>query len=386
MAPRLRDLEHGILHSGADWYCGHPRQAVYGHFDGDEVVVGHNHAPCAYARPADVRHDLHGYHSRAVALLQRSADGGRTWPAADEVVIYDETRTEAEKREFLYPSAPERATYDMLHPEALTYFGRTYLPTTRDRTPVCFALRSPDRGRTWEATPTIVEHPDGPELWVHKDCHPVLPAADGKGLLAGMSLGQDDGGGPALYASDDHGLSWHCRSRLQVASPGRGTYVGLLRLPNGPLQCYFLHIGTGEEVAGPHNAICVAESVDEGCTWSAPRPIVCGDEGSWGGDGGGGKAYRSPWPILLRDGRILVLFARRRPPMGIGAVVSTDGGHTWSDELVIRSDATHRDLGYPVGSQLADGRIFTAYYYNVPSSKPLGGVRYIASSHFRIPD
>lgn len=105
--------------------------------------------------------------------------------------------------------------------------------------------------------------------------------------------------------------------------------------------------------------------------------------------------YRSPWPVLLKDGQILVLFARRRMPTGIGGIVSSDGGKTWSEEFIIRDDgkrwneAKHDegdwgDLGYPVGCQLCDGKIFTAYYFNKDDGHPQGGTRYIAASTFRI--
>ena len=76
-----------------------------------------------------------------------------------------------------------------------------------------------------------------------------------------------------------------------------------------------------------------------------------------------GYYYRSPWPFVLRDGKIVVIFARRLPPFGIGALVSTDFGKTWSDEFVLRRDAGSSDLGYPVVTQLDDGRVFVAYYY-----------------------
>jgi hypothetical protein len=70
--------------------------------------------------------------------------------------------------------------------------------------------------------------------------------------------------------------------------------------------------------------------------------------------------------------------------MGIGGVVSEDAGETWSHEFVVRDDAVTGDLGYPVGCQLEDGRIFTAYYYTLPDGNGFGGTRHIASSTFVI--
>jgi len=384
-APKPREVHHLTLHYDRRTYCGHPRQVVFKYFGGSELVVGHNHAPCAYRVPSDVQHDLGGYHSRAVALLQRSLDAGRTWPAEHDVVIYDETMPSACKRSFLYQVGARREDYDMFSADSLFFFGRTYLPDERGRVPVCFALRSADRGRTWERTPTIVEHPDGPHKAVHKDCHPVVRMPDGRTLLAAMSV--SDPGGPAVYASTDQGLSWQFRARVAVDESGEGrfTYAGLLLLPSGELQCYFLHIAFDDErVAGVRNAICMSVSRDGGWAWSEPQPIVGAPGRCWREPGESGRLYRSPWPVLLRDGRIVVFFARRRLPMGIGAVVSEDGGRSWSEQLVIRDDATCPDLGYPVGGELEDGRLFLAYYYTAPDGNGFGGTRHIAATTLRL--
>ena len=65
-------------------------------------------------------------------------------------------------------------------------------------------------------------------------------------------------------------------------------------------------------------------------------------------------------------------------------VISSDDGRTWSHEFVIRDDAVSDDVGYPVGCQLKDGRIFTAYYYTLPDGNNFGGTRFIAGSRFRL--
>ena len=50
-----------------------------------------------------------------------------------------------------------------------------------------------------------------------------------------------------------------------------------------------------------------------------------------------GVHYRSPWSLRLRDGRIVVLFGRRKAPFGIGLIVSEDDGNSWSAEGIIRA-------------------------------------------------
>ena len=136
------------------------------------------------------------------------------------------------------------------------------------------------------------------------------------------------------------------------------------------------------------DAISVSFSDDEGNSWSDPLPIVGKGRGCWKNPKppgrSGGAAYRSPWPVLLEDGRILVMFARRRMPMGIGGVISSDGGKTWSHEFALRDDGVGGDLGYPVTCQFEDGRVFTAYYYTMPDGNKFDGTRYLAGSFFRI--
>lgn len=396
-APKVDDLRHGIVHYDKGTYCGHPRQVAFGYFGNGEIVVGHNHAPARYEDRDSIKHDLGGYHSRAVQLLQRSLDGGLTWPHGQDVVVYNEAMSEADKKRFLHPSGASRSVYDMFAPDSMFFFARTYLPESRGKSPVCFSLRSSDRGRTWEQVPTIVRHPDGEQGYVQKDgAPPVMRMPDGKTLLALASDRHADNSrrrSTVVYASTDQGVTWNYLSRPAEDISGQGafTYPALLLLPNGELQAYFLHIDNdrgGENARNPvdglKNAICLTRSNDGGKTWGEPASIVGQGTACWKRPGDVGVLYRSPWPMLLQDGRILVAFARRRPPSGIGGVVSSDRGRTWSEEFVIRDDGVGKDLGYPVGAQLEHGRIFLAYYFTMNDGNGQGGTRYVASSSFHL--
>jgi hypothetical protein len=394
-ATRISDVSHIKICYDPKRYCAHPRQGIFKYFGDGEIIVGHKHAPCKYKTRKDVSHATDGYHSRSKLLLQRSLDGGQTWPEDQDVVVYDETISPEAKRAFLYQKNAPREQHDMFRPESVFYFGRTNLPERDKKNAVCFALRSADKGHTWEKVPTIIENPGGAELYVHKDCHPVVRMPDGKTLLAAMSVGLP-GNNPAIYASTDNGLSWSywCDVVKDLSGIGRFTYAGLLLLPGGRLQCYTLHI-TGSDykgdrckVDGLKDAICVCNSTDGGHTWSEPAPIVGKGISCWkqlGERAVGSNIYRSPWPMLLSDGRVLVIFARRRFPYGIGGTISEDGGKTWSEEFVIRAgECSCWDLGYPVACQLEDGRVFSAYYYNTPDGTYRKAVRYIAGTTFRL--
>lgn len=95
---------------------------------------------------------------------------------------------------------------------------------------------------------------------------------------------------------------------------------------------------------------------------------------------------------MPRNGRIIVLFARREYPArggrGILSVVSDDLGETWSEEFVLRGDAYTWDCGYPVMIELEDGRFFAAYYFtskdgDVPVPE-YAVVRHIVGTFFQL--
>lgn len=83
-----------------------------------------------------------------------------------------------------------------------------------------------------------------------------------------------------------------------------------------------------------------------------------------------------PSLVKLRDGRLVVTFGYRAEPFGIRARISGDQGKTWSDDIILRSDATDWDLGYTRSVQRPDGKIVTVYYYNDGTSAE----RYIAGT------
>ena len=387
--PEVRDLEHFVVDYSRDRYAGHPRQGGIFNFGGGEIAVIYNRAPCRYKVRTDVQHDYGGYHSRAQAIIARSFDSGGTWDRSHDVVVYDESRPIEELRAFLAQAGETpkltRETIDLSAQDTAIYFGRTYTGPGDPPGMVCFAVRSADRGKTWESVPTVV-YPPACHGTVHKDGHPLVQMPDGT-QLAAMSVGTPDGG-VHLYGSEDNGLSWEPLARIasDPTGDGRPTYAGLLLLPSGRLQGYTLNIN------GWRDAIQMNYSDDGGYSWSEPKPIVRWGQSPWverrrpasGSPGLRGKFYRSPWPMLLSDGRIVVLFARRKLPYGIGLIVSEDDGETWSKEAVLRDDASITDLGYPVATELEPGRVFAAYYYTLDDGNGFGGTRFIAGTRFRL--
>ncbi len=62
-----------------------------------------------------------------------------------------------------------------------------------------------------------------------------------------------------------------------------------------------------------------------------------------------------------------MIFGHHAAPFGIRARVSADGGTTWGPPVVLRDDGSSLDLGYTRSVVRSDGKIVTAYYYNVDS-------------------
>ena len=179
------------------------------------------------------------------------------------------------------PDSP-REWIDLSQPDSALYFGRSYSGEPWPNgvpQQVSYALRSRDRGRTWESTPGIIEPPPG-HTHMRKDNHPVVRCPDGTYLGAFTVVSSPRM--VALYGSNDDGATWDYLAQITSDRLERGfpSYPGLILLPSGRLQCYFLTID------GQRNAIQQTYSDDGGYTWSEPKPIV-----AWG---------HSPW-VTLRD-------------------------------------------------------------------------------------
>ena len=162
LAPEISDVQHRTIHHDPGYFCAHPRWGVYKEFGSGEMIVAFKMAPSEYKRPADVKHGgtrREGYEQKAVILLKRTTDSGQTWPAENDLILYDETLSDDEKRAFLYQKSATREQYDMFSSDSVFWFTHTYLRD--EKRMVLFALRPVDRGRTWEKVPTVIEPPPG---------------------------------------------------------------------------------------------------------------------------------------------------------------------------------------------------------------------------------
>lgn len=206
---------------------------------------------------------------------------------------------------------------------------------------------SEDGGVTWGETVRVpVSAPHGPG---------TLP--DGSLLYLGKehySCGELEEHAIAAYRSPDC-VNWEKLAVLALpedctkanfhephvlALPG-GRLLGLIRAQSPPVYHNFTMYSTTSD--------------DGGRSWTVPRPL--------------GISGSPPHLLLHSSGAVVCCFGRREAPFGERAIVSHDGGESWTDEYVLDDRADNGDLGYPASVELPDGSIFTLYYQRFPGDE-----------------
>jgi photosystem II stability/assembly factor-like uncharacterized protein len=215
---------------------------------------------------------------------------------------------------------------------------------------------STDRGKTWNGpfrvpsfgqkgiaarTDYIV---DGP-----RDCMLFLTAAKSNGRE----------GRPLCVRTTDGGKTWNLVSFIGPEPKGFSIMPSTVRLSETRI------VTAVRRRERRKRWIEAYASEDNGKTWSLlSTPASDTGEGN------------PPSMILLQDGRLCITYGYRAEPYSIQARISSDGGKTWGNEIVLRNDGGCRDLGYPRTVQRPDGKVVTVYYFNDHPD----GDRYIAAT------
>ena len=309
----------------------------------------------------------------------------------------------------------DRTKIDMSAPDSIMHLGHSHyvnsLPVAKPFRGLC--IRSADRRRSWESKPSVITGPDPGQAFLVVNLGYVRFDSGVLGIVGiaypshyASADNPEERRKTMFYTSQDEGLSWPMSiiaaiekgdAKVLKSAKGRFTYDGVHKLPDGRLMCSMHKI--------PGQFPCVSFSSDSGHTWSDPRYVVGAESfnfeiGSEPPESAIGdfqpkkwsehQVYRSPCAVVLRDGRIVVLFARRTIPgsRGIHGVLSDDSGESWSKEFVVWDDGYTTDLGYPCATELEDGRIFTAFYGTVKEHpEPVDffrPVRHIRSTTFSV--
>jgi hypothetical protein len=392
-----RDVEHAIVYRRENEFASHPYvrgfwQNAAGHLISNFSVatVDYTAHPTLLSHPALV-HSALGRRSVTVG----STDWGRTWSILNEhknrpsndvkmpepgidgqagrlteigPIDYSDKNVLLSNFNYLYMAE------DHLIRDFVARASTAYGPPENQ----VYIRVSQDGGHTWSRSVVL------PNNGFHQlsAVESSLVRPDGRCLIFLQGITRK--GDPSrclVYRSIDDGTSFQF---LSFITPERDPLHGGLRqmyprgviLPNGRILCT---VRVDRHWSGEMWTE-LYKSDDGGKTWQFLSRIT-----EFGAPGA---------PLLMRDGRLVLIYTYRLPKPGIRAVVSEDEGRTWGREIIVRDDGGSWDLGYPRAWEAEPGRIGTIYYFN-DSDDPVqvqadsslwgaGGVRYIARSFFSI--
>jgi hypothetical protein len=364
-------MEHCVVYRNDGQFCAWPFNGGFWQFADGELVASFMRAPCSYATPESVGHAAIDQEACEQVLI-RSFDGGKTWPVETVQPVF--RRAELDARVAAVSWIPGRPT-ETRDPRAdgfCVVAGYGIPPEKlRDR---IYVLVSTDRGHTWEKMARVP--PSGFASLYGRPSTIVRP--DGMLLLfAHGSRMKDLVVGEAGFTSSEKEAI-----PLVFGSRNGGITWGLIGeitpAPAMPMAImpYPVLLKDGR--------ILVAVRRQYGAAYNAHTQIYESSDG--------GRSWRflsrpNDWGapanlVELPDGRLVCVYGYRQPPYGVRAVVSADGGATWGREIILRDDGGSWDLGYPRTLLRPDGRLVTVYYINSKTDlvQQDGGVRHIAAT------
>lgn len=158
-----------------------------------------------------------------------------------------------------------------------------------------------------------------------------------------------------VIRSTDRGVTWGDASFIintdetSVLPLPDGRMLGFVRLST---QYSRDVLGQGGHVGEGGDQMAIMESGDRGYTWTEPKLL------------GLGMAQIPAFPLLLPDGRLLLIYGNRQFPFGAQVVASRDLGKTWDLEnfLMLAWAAWHIPGGHPRSILMPDESIITGYY------------------------
>ncbi|MAX24107.1 MAG: hypothetical protein CMJ19_06330 [Phycisphaeraceae bacterium] len=349
-AEQMPDVVHGVIFSDPRLFAGWP--ANYGIWQWDDEVL------VSFAlSPYQQRGDFHNIDDKAYQceVFARSLDAGKTWQIEThpEVSIpgrFDDTGRYI--KDDSYPAiskptaSPGGIQFD--HPD--------------------FALRSwknhfyisYDRGHHWQGpynmptfgyqtvmarTNYLVTGPSSCRLFFS-----VTNMDKNKGEHGRTLMAQTTDGGKTFEM-----VSWVTADPLdgldEKSLPAYAIMPGILQMDDGTI------LSANRWRIRRTWWIDLMGSTDQGRTWKLWSELKIDNS--------------NPASLVNLGGkRIAMVYGWRNRPYGLRGRISQDGGHTWSDEYVLRDDGREWDLGYVRAVVLKDGRVLIIYYYTTKQLKP----------------
>jgi hypothetical protein len=145
----------------------------------------------------------------------------------------------------------------------------------------------------------------------------------------------------------------NCAGFVRSTDNGR-TWGDWSQIATGHNETSLEELAEGHLVAAMRTdsgAVSVCDSKDGGRTWSKPRLIT--------------KPGQHPPDLCrLRSGALLMVYGCRLEPKGVQAILSDDGGKTWTfaQRVFLAWQCLNTDCGYPSVVQVKDGTTVVMYY------------------------
>lgn len=320
-------MEHVVVYSERGRFGGWPANHGLWHW-GNEIVVGFQ--SCVFKVVGDSNHAIDKTQPRT-HLQARSRDGGRTWAVEEIAALQDWVAIEDKGLQ-----AASRCKLSAQH-SALTFKAHP----AKDGS--LWMFTSEDACRSW----------DGPfevRLFDQRTIEPRIDyiVHDDTSVTAFLTAFKDNGKeGRVFCARSIDGLSsWRFLSWIGEERLGFNIMPSTVRLEDGSYLC--------------------ATRWQEGDLWGIDTFRSTDDCRSWQLQGHpvqGGGLSNPPSLLRLRDGRLCLTYGYRAKPYGIRARLSIDSGTSWGDEIILRDDGGHWDLGYVRSVELPCGDVVSVYYF-----------------------
>jgi len=219
---------------------------------------------------------------------------------------------------------------------------------------------SSDEGRTWSKAEHLPAGLLGPIR-----AKPLV--MEGGTIVSGSSVESYQSWAAWIERSTDSGKSWTkfgplAPERKDLAAPDPWGHFGIIQPSVVALGKHHLrfYARSTEQIA----RVCVSDSLDDGRTWTKPRPLDIPNPNS-GIDA-----------VALRDGRIVLIYndtPHGRSPLNLA--VSNDGEHF---RMFSTLESGPGEFSYPAIIQTSDGSLEITYTWNRKSIRhvhvPLGDV------------
>jgi hypothetical protein len=287
-----------------------------------------------------------------IPVVARSRDGGQTWshetftgriPGGSQTLSGDEhvgpelqIGPHLDDRDFVRLSRP----IDFTDPETIVLVGRTGIVAGAES----WFYVSSDRAHTWDGPYPI---PSFGQVAIAARTD-IVPLGPGKALFQ-LTTGRPDGSEGRILSTwtGDGGLTFEPRGWIGDTPAGYAIMPSSVMINDGTVLC--ARRCAGEQA----NWIDLYASTDSGYRWQlVGRPVP--DTGNGG---------NPPALVRLTDDRLVLLYGSRAEPYGLRAVISDDGGDSWSS-TVLTDDIATRDLGYPRAIAMDDATVLAVYYAN----------------------